>query len=175
MVWVVPPKQKSPLQQSYGWFFSSPLNAPIGKELIKLHGSFYSSSKTFKVYPYIRVFELIYIRCSINGRTVTGFCFIVGQMTFQNFVGSWISLGINEWRNVMQICALICLDLSDCHFLTASDSAHIVLCYAKIFCIYVKDLLGQNGLQEWKGNYRQRVVNGIMSRGVKMRKGILIL
>lgn len=79
--------------------------------------------------------------------------------------------------NEEMLCRFVhsCLDRSDCHFLTVSDSAHIVLCYAKIFCIYVKDLLGQNGLQEWKGNYRQRVVNGIMSRGVKMRKGILIL
>lgn len=84
-------------------------------------------------------------------------------------------LGINEGRNVMQICALICLEHSDYHFLTVSDSTHIMLCYAKIFCIYVKDLLEQNGLQEWKGNYRQRIIKGIMSRGVKMRKGILIL
>lgn len=51
------------------------------RELIKLCGSFYSSSKTMKFIHNIRIIELIYIRHNMNVGTGTVFCFIVGQMT----------------------------------------------------------------------------------------------
>lgn len=54
-------------------------------------------------------------------------------------------------RKVMQAFVLICSEWSDSHFLTVYDNTHINLYYAKVFCIYMKDSLEKNGLQNERG------------------------
>lgn len=77
----LPPQTKLSSPSVLWWLSIFLLNIPVGRELIKLGGSFYSSSKAMKFIHNIRIIELIYIRRDMNVGTGTVFCFTVGQMT----------------------------------------------------------------------------------------------
>lgn len=120
------------------------LNIPIGRELIKLCGSFYSSSKTMKFIHNIRIIELIYIRRNMSIGTGTVFCFIVGQMTLlELWRFRYLSGLMNE---VVQICTQVWSESFDRHFLTTQDSMRVNM--HRISAFMWRIFWGKYGLQK---------------------------
>lgn len=172
----LPPQTKLSSPSVLWWLSIFLLNIPIGRELIKLCGSFYSSSKTMKCIHNIRIIELIYIRRNMSIGTGTVFCFIVGQMTLLELCRfRYLSGLMNEEklckfvRRYVQSALMVILSLLRTARVSTCVMHRISAFMWRIFLGGNMDFKNERAIQSG------RVEKAIMSRGVKMRKGVLIL
>lgn len=81
---------------------------------------------------------------------------------------------IDAKKKVMQAFLLTYSEWSDSHFLMLMKT-HIPIYIMQRFYEYIQKIYWRKMDFKWKSNHRYTVKKAIMSRGIKMRKRILIL